>query len=173
MWNWSVAFEISVLNISKDLFWRVWLIISVFNLQLFVEILWHWCLWRYCKERSQAGTGVRCHTGYREWIPLICSLTAAKRARCAVRNPQHKANLVMEGSEQFRYWGWYFPFHIMQRNCFFMWEDIDRKRDVDNKQTESYVSGEQDLSARFADIELFLLVCILCYERLSCFYCCC
>lgn len=39
----------------------------------------------------------------------------------------------------------------MQRNCFFRGEDIDRRKDVDNKQIEAYKSGQQDLSARFAD----------------------
>lgn len=64
----------------------------------------------------------------------------------------------MVRSVQFHYWGWYFHFHVMQRNCFFRWKYIDRRSNVDNKQIKTYMPGQQDLSARSAD-------------KLDCFWC--
>lgn len=149
--HWTVTFEIFLSNVPKDLFWRVWLVISVFTLQPFVDISWHWSLWRCCGGTSQASRGVHCHAGDRKLIPAMCSLTAAKRARCAMIKPQHKSWCAHGRASAVPLLGWYFHFHVMQRNCFFRWEDTDRRRNVGNKQIKTYMSRQQDLSAGFAD----------------------
>lgn len=46
----------------------------------------------------------------------------------------------------------------MRRNCLFRWEGIDRRRNVDNEQTETYRSGQRDVSARFAN-KLYRFCC--------------
>lgn len=169
-WDWSVAFETSLLNASKDLFWRVWLIISVFNLQLFVEIVLMFTkvLQREITGRHRSTTSCRL-----QGVKSCCMLfdSSKKGEMCSDKPTAQK--LIWSGKDQCSFViedG--FPFHVMQRHCFFRWEDIDRRRNVGNEQAENYVSGQQDLSARFAD-ELFLLFCILHYERLRLFYCCC
>lgn len=74
----------------KKFVWRMWLNNSAFSLKDFIEILQHWSLLRWHEEKSQAGTGVQCHTGYRERSPFVCCSTVAKRARCSSINPQLK-----------------------------------------------------------------------------------
>lgn len=149
--HWTVTFEISLLNVPKDLFWRVWLIISLFTLLPFIDISWHWCSWRCCGDTSQGNTGVQCHAGDRKWSPVICSLTVAKRARCAVINPQHKSQCGHGRVSAVPLLGVIFPLPCHAKKLFLQVRDTDRRRNVDNKQIKTYMSQQQDLSARFAD----------------------